>query len=104
ETIRRTRFEWGRKVRGLPRGRQASSRRSVSRLVQLVLGPAASIAAGGQQDVAGRVLPARARGVHQAAAPARLRVFLPALGTLDVADMVVGLFANGEKRHRSRSP
>jgi len=61
-----------------------------SALVKLVLGPTTLVAAG--RELRGAVLVfLGARGVHEATAPARLGVFLGALGALCVAYVVVRL-------------
>jgi len=66
-----------------------------SALVELVLGPTTPVAAGRELHRAVRVF-LGARRVHETAAPAGLGVFIGALGTLCVADVVVGLWADGE--------
>jgi hypothetical protein len=65
-------------------------------LVQLILGPAALIAAGRELDIAVCLLLGATGGVHQAAAPARLGILLIAFRALRVADVMVGFFADGE--------
>jgi hypothetical protein len=78
--------------RGGPGGHKAEG----ELVVQLVLGAPAPIAAGRGLHGCLRVPIDTTCGVHQTAAAAGLRVFVQALGALQVADVMVGLITNGE--------